>query len=206
MADQVPGAMPTQPTAEAGAMPAEAPKPEGELSLEDYKRQHGEMQAALKKANKEAEAYRKAEAARQKDAEDKAAAELSEAQKANKRAEKLQSELAEAQTKLRAAELRETIRAEVAKQKVVWFDAQAESDAVEKLTAALSGEDAPEAAQALKDLVKARPYLLAPAAPTAPAAPVLDGPAPHKTGQPMSEAEKQRIAASYGVRPEYVKV
>lgn len=175
----------------AAGDPPPAPKPENTETPEQLKAKLEESQRALKAANKEAADRRKRLEELEKAEADRQAASLSET-------EKLQKQLADANAKAAQAQTQANerlIRAEiVAKAAVMKFADPADAYALidrSKITVNDAGE-IEGADELLKDLAKAKPYMLAKAAPGA----LNTGNPPGGGGE--GETDAQKSARIYG--------
>lgn len=166
--------------------PADKPK-----TVEELQAENARIAAALKTANKEAETRRKRLEEIDKAAQEKADAEKTELQKANDTLAKVQVERDERDAKLRRLTILDAARDEAERQGLA-FNAGALTDAFElrAFESVEIGEDgkAQGVDAALKELVKARPYLVKDTKRTAPD---LDA-AAHGAGSLLDTPEAQR--------------
>ena len=158
MADEVPGAMPNQ---EGGENPQNPPG--ATLDAAQLQAQVGQLQDALKKANREAAERRKKleelEAVEQRKTE----AQLSEVEKANKRADEAAAKLEALQASMRDRAIRHAVEIEAARQN---FIDPADALALADLASVQYSDDDGKVTgvdTAIKALAKAKPHLVKPA-------------------------------------------
>lgn len=194
------GEMPTgQPAGDTANQP-----PAGEsqqAATGDAKQELELMRAALKKANAEAAERRKKLDAYEKAEADRKAADLSEVERAKKALADAQEAAKKMQAELSESRIKAAIEMEAVK--MGFYDA-ADARALVDMSAVEIDEagKVKGAADALKALAKARPYLLKPAQT---AQSDTDASKRGKGESGMSEDEVREFAAIYGLRPEYVK-
>jgi len=190
----------TEEQTETGETPEESQGGETQAGQTDVQGELEQLRVALKKANSEAaerrhklQEYEEAERKRQE-------AELSEVEKLRKRLDESAAEREHLTSALNETRIRHAIEMTAAKMR---FHDPADAYALSDLTGVDIDEDGAVSGveDALKALAKAKPHLIRSAEPAA----NLNAQNRTNGAASMSEDDAQRIAAIYGVRPEYVK-